>query len=278
MGAMISIFLSIVSIIFSLGSQKLSVKLNDFVYKPVQTNQIYVSNMQGNISSPLAKLIEKRKAGYLYPILMTEEEEKEKYKRKYSGRNESIIQDIFQNFLPIGEEKEKEYLVVKKYFQGLPVFDDKDIGRPENSKNIGRDINNPGNLVNGGGKGAIGVYKSPNGRYYTVFVSIEDGYEAMITEIENIKTKLTNNGRTMRLSSFLSNWIFGSEGQIDKNSYYRIQALGIARTDKSIMQIDNETLGKIIMIGEATRDAYQSGGKDLSHLSEIYIDLNVNVD
>lgn len=278
MWAMISIFLSIVSIIFSLWSQKLSVKLNDFVYKPVQTNQIYVSNMQWNISSPLAKLIEKRKAWYLYPILMTEEEEKEKYKRKYSWRNESIIQDIFQNFLPIWEEKEKEYLVVKKYFQWLPVFDDKDIGRPENSKNIWRDINNPGNLVNGGGKWAIGVYKSPNGRYYTVFVSIEDGYEAMITEIENIKTKLTNNGRTMRLSSFLSNWIFGSEGQIDKNSYYRIQALGIARTDKSIMQIDNETLWKIIMIWEATRDAYQSWGKDLSHLSEIYIDLNVNVD
>ena len=80
-------------------------------------------------------------------------------------------------------------------YNGLPVFSDRDINRPKTSNNIGIDTNNPGNLVNGNGKGAIGVYLSSNGRYYTVFETINDGYEAMIEEIVAIKQNLQNQNR-----------------------------------------------------------------------------------
>ena len=72
------------------------------------------------------------------------------------------------------EIQRDEAIRVRNLRQGLPVFTDEDIGRPSTSRNIGRDTNNPGNLVNGLGQGAIGIYLSKNGRYYTVFANVED--------------------------------------------------------------------------------------------------------
>ncbi len=57
--------------------------------------------------------------------------------------------------------------------------------------------------MNGVGKGAIGVYLSSNGRYYTIFETVQDGYEAMVEEIIAMKEKLKNLNRNMRLSTFL---------------------------------------------------------------------------
>lgn len=187
-------------------------------------------------------------------------------------------EDVAENLFSLTEEDNslanlEELTTIRKMYNGLPVFSDRDINRPKSSNNIGIDTNNPGNLVNGNGKGAIGVYLSSNGRYYTVFETINDGYEAMIEEIVAIKQNLQNQNRDMRLSTFLGGRIFGQNWKIDKSSYYYHYAMKRAGGDKRISEISNELLGEIIIVGEGARDMYQAGGKDFSHLATVFIDL-----
>ncbi|MDR2540341.1 MAG: hypothetical protein LBD11_00760 [Candidatus Peribacteria bacterium] len=118
--------------------------------------------------------------------------------------------------------------------------------------------------MNGLGSGAIGVYKSPNGNYYSVFATVQDGYQAMIQEIEHRKT--TTKKSRQSLSAFLGGRVLGKNGKLDPDSYYYHIAMSIAGGDLSIQEISTETLAKIIMIGEATREAYQQGGVNLQHL------------
>jgi hypothetical protein len=65
---------------------------------------------------------------------------------------------------------------------------------------------------------------------------------------------------------FLGGRVLGRNGKLDPNSYYYSIALAIAGKNRSIQEIETETLAKIIMMGEATREAYQSGGKNLQYL------------
>jgi hypothetical protein len=58
----------------------------------------------------------------------------------------------------------------------------------------------------------------------------------------------------------------GKNGQIDTTSYYYQTAMTLAGGDISISDISTPTLAKIIMMGEATREAYQAGGVDLQYL------------
>ncbi|MDR0860049.1 MAG: hypothetical protein LBO09_03555 [Candidatus Peribacteria bacterium] len=44
-----------------------------------------------------------------------------------------------------------EVLNTSKTYQGLPLFSTNDLQRPHRSRNVGRDTNNPGNLLNGQG-------------------------------------------------------------------------------------------------------------------------------
>lgn len=171
------------------------------------------------------------------------------------------------------EETEDSLTTVRRMYNGLPVFSDRDIKRPKHSTNVGIDTNNPGNLMNGIGKGAIGVYRSSNGRYYSVFENVEDGYLAMREEIHAIKEKLKKLNRNMRLSSFLGGRILGKEGKIDKNSYYYRYAIKKAGGDRLITKLSDEMLAEIIMVGEGAYEMYLQGGKDFSHLKTVFINL-----
>ncbi|MDR0651093.1 MAG: hypothetical protein LBG59_07025 [Candidatus Peribacteria bacterium] len=63
---------------------------------------------------------------------------------------------------------------------------------PRTGTNIGVDTNNFGNITNGYGANAIGVYNSPNGRTYSVFATAEDGYNAMTDLIKSYQSKFPN--------------------------------------------------------------------------------------
>jgi hypothetical protein len=83
----------------------------------------------------------------------------------------------------------------------LPLFSARDLHRPAKSRNVGSDTNNFGNLMEGRGKNAIGVYRSPNGRYYSVFATAQAGYDALIHEIE--VRKATTLPSRLHLTAFL---------------------------------------------------------------------------
>lgn len=191
-------------------------------------------------------------------------------------REEVTLEDLFEDFVSHSPQEE-ETLIINNRYNWLPIFTDEDISRPSYSQNVWRDTNNPWNIMNWLWIWAIWVYKSKNWRYYSIFENVEDWYQAMISEVEKIKEKAKKNWKKLLLSSFLSAWIFWQWWNIDKTSYYWAQALGIAWWDKTIDQLDTETIGKIIMIWEATRESYLAGWKDLSHLSTIYIDLSEKI-
>lgn len=48
--------------------------------------------------------------------------------------------------------------------------------------NVGVDTNNPGNITNI--SGTVGKYKSPNGRTYAVYATVEEGYQALINDLK----------------------------------------------------------------------------------------------
>jgi hypothetical protein len=88
----------------------------------------------------------------------------------------------------------------------------------------------------------------------------------MIQEIEHRKTKVLKSRQSVL--DFLGGRVLGKNGKLDPDSYYYKIALAIAGNNPSIHEIKTETLAKIIMMGEATREAYQSGGKNLQHLAK----------
>lgn len=97
-----------------------------------------------------------------------------------------------------------------------------------------------------------------------MFATVEDGYQALIKEIE--KRKQTTKASRLLLSDFLGGWVLGRGGMIDKDSYYYKYAIQRIGSDKSIKEIPTEVLAEVIMMGEATLDAYKKGGVDLTHL------------
>jgi hypothetical protein len=64
--------------------------------------------------------------------------------------DEFLIALIESKLLEEAESRKKQ-----PFHNGLPLFSGKDIKRPQESRNIGSDINNFGNIMDGRGKGAI---------------------------------------------------------------------------------------------------------------------------
>lgn len=137
---------------------------------------------------------------------------------------------------------------------------------PRTWTNIGADTNNFGNFTSMV-EGAIGMYHSPNGRDYAVFANAQDGYNALVKDLNNKKnwnTKTWLNANST-IEQLMGTWVNGS-WSVDPSNYYAqafYKATGLQPWTK-IGTVDAQTLAKWIMAGEGTLQAYQNGGKDLS--------------
>lgn len=132
--------------------------------------------------------------------------------------------------------------------------------------NIGADTNNFGNFTSMV-EGAIGMYHSPNGRDYAVFANAQDGYNALVKDLNNKKnwnTKTWLNANST-IEQLMWTWVNGS-WSVDPSNYYAqafYKATGLQPGTK-IGSVDAETLAKWIMAGEGTLAAYDKWGVDLS--------------
>ena len=133
--------------------------------------------------------------------------------------------------------------------------------------NVGVDTNNPGNITNI--SGTAGRYKSPNGRIYAVYTTIEEGYQALINDLKGKQAGNTRSGLNANstIEQLLGVWVNG-RGTVDKNNGYYKTFLAETKLSAGtkIGDVATETLARGIMAGEGTLQAYKKWGIDLSYL------------
>ena len=146
--------------------------------------------------------------------------------------------------------------------------------------NVGVDTNNPGNITNI--SGTAGRYKSPNGRIYAVYATIEEGYQALINDLKGKQAGNTRSGinANSTIEQLLGVWVNG-RGTVDQNSGYYKTFLAETKLSAGtkIGDVATETLARGIMAGEGTLQAYKKWGIDLSHLrKQMGSTTEINVD
>jgi hypothetical protein len=149
------------------------------------------------------------------------------------------------------------------------TFTDTDLNRT-NPTNVWSDTNNFWNFVNGTWQGNIGTYKSPNGRTYSVFATAEDGYNALVNDLQTKvswgSTRATPKTTVKDFVKWYTQW---PNAKWDASPWYIKAFLAQnpwATADTPIWQLDTKKMALGIMSWEGTLKQYLAGGKDLSHL------------